>query len=363
MQVDEHGEVAGGQAVAVPGGLGGSAAAEDVDQGEFDLPVGVGDADQDDGAGQVAGVEGLGEGFRAADGVDDDVGAVAVGEGLDAFDGVLLLGVDGVGGAELAGPFEFSVVDVDGDDRRRPGEAGTGDGGVADPAAADDGDGVAAADLAGVDRGAETGHDSAAEQPGDLGFDGRVDLGALPGGDEGFLDEGADAQGRGKFLPGGEGHLLAGVVGVEAVPGFAALAGAAVPAHGAPVEDDEVTGCEVGDAVADGFDDPGGFVAEQEGEVVVDAAFAVVQVGVADPAGLDRHDGFTRPGVGDHDRLDRHRVALLERHDSTNLLRHPCSPPLPGLSSLDSCRACHAPPTVVPGRTPRNSRICRRPGV
>ena len=37
---------------------------------------------------------------------------------------------------------------------------------------------------------------------------------------------------------------------------------------------------------------------EQEGEVVVDTALAVVQVGVADPARLHVDDGLTRPGSG-----------------------------------------------------------------
>ena len=40
---------------------------------------------------------------------------------------------------------------------------------------------------------------------------------------------------------------------------------------------------------------------EQERELVVDAALAVVQVGVAHPARLDLDDGLTRPGVGNDD--------------------------------------------------------------
>ena len=45
----------------------------------------------------------------------------------------------------------------------------------------------------------------------------------------------------------------------------------------------------------------GRLVPEQEREVVVDPAFAVVQVGVADPARLDPHDGLARAGVRDDD--------------------------------------------------------------
>ena len=53
-------------------------------------------------------------------------------------------------------------------------------------------------------------------------------------------------------------------------------------------------GGDLGDALADRLDDAGGLVAEQERELVVDAALAVVQVGVADPAGLDLHHGLAR---------------------------------------------------------------------
>ena len=54
-------------------------------------------------------------------------------------------------------------------------------------------------------------------------------------------------------------------------------------------------GRDLGDAVADRLDDPGRLVAEQERELVVDPAFAVVQVGVAHPARLDDDDGLTGP--------------------------------------------------------------------
>ena len=53
-------------------------------------------------------------------------------------------------------------------------------------------------------------------------------------------------------------------------------------------------GATFGDALADRLDDAGRLVAEQEREVVVDAALAVVQVGVADPAGLDVDDRLAR---------------------------------------------------------------------
>ena len=59
---------------------------------------------------------------------------------------------------------------------------------------------------------------------------------------------------------------------------------------------------------------PGGLVAQQEREVVVDPALAVVQVGVADPAGLDLHHRLARPRVGhvDRDQLDRRALGLRD---------------------------------------------------
>ena len=49
---------------------------------------------------------------------------------------------------------------------------------------------------------------------------------------------------------------------------------------------------------------PGGLVTEQEREVVVDPALAVVQVGVADTARLHADERLAGTGVGDDDRLD-----------------------------------------------------------
>ena len=69
VQVDEHREVSRRQAVAVPAGLQRPAPAEHVDERDVrDLGVGVRDADEDDGAREVAGVEGLLPRLRDADG-------------------------------------------------------------------------------------------------------------------------------------------------------------------------------------------------------------------------------------------------------------------------------------------------------
>ena len=88
---------------------------------------------------------------------------------------------------------------------------------------------------------------------------------------------------------------------------------------------DEVAGRDVGDALTDRLDDARRLVAEQEREVVVDAALAVVQVGVADPAGLHLDDRLARARVGDDDVLERDRRALAPCDDSADGLRHVCS--------------------------------------
>ena len=71
-------------------------------------------------------------------------------------------------------------------------------------------------------------------------------------------------------------------------------------------------GRHVGDVGADRLDDPRGLVAEQEREVVVDRALAVVQVGVAHAARLHGDAHLARPGVGNDD-VDRPRPARPSR--------------------------------------------------
>ena len=81
-------------------------------------------------------------------------------------------------------------------------------------------------------------------------------------------------------------------------------------------------GCDVGDAGADRLDDPRRLVAEEEGEVVVDATLPVVEIGVADAARLHLHERFARPGVGHRDRLDRDRLLLRLRDHCPHFVRH-----------------------------------------
>ena len=130
---------------------------------------------------------------------------------------------------------------------------------------------------------------------------------------EGLVGERADAQRGGQLGAVGQRHLLRGVVGVEAVVRPAALAGPALAADRAPVQDDEVAGLDVGDALADRLDDARGLVAEQERVLVVDAALAVGQVGVTHTAGDDVDHHFTGTGVGDDDVDHLDGLAFLDR--------------------------------------------------
>ena len=227
-----------------------------------------------------------------------------------------------VGGPELVGQLQLAGIEIDGDDLGRAGQAGAGDGGAAHPAAAEDGHRVALADAAGEHGRPQPGHDAAAEQSDRFGAGPAVDLGALAGGHQGLLGEGPDAEGGRQRGAVGQRHLLGGVVGGEAVPGATAAAGPALAADGPPVEDHEVTGRHRGHVGTDGLHHAGRLVAEEKGEVVVDAALAVVEVGVADAAGLDAHQGLARPGVGDENGLQGHRRTLGPGHDASYFVPH-----------------------------------------
>ncbi len=108
-----------------------------------------------------------------------------------------------------------------------------------------------------------------------------------------LVGERPDAQRRGEFGAVGQRHLLFGVEGVEAVGGFAAFAGPALAAHGAPVQDHEVARLNRSDSRSYRFYGARGLVPEQERVFVVDAALAVGQVGVAHAAGDHIDDGLT----------------------------------------------------------------------
>ena len=115
-------------------------------------------------------------------------------------------------------------------------------------------------------------------------------------------------------------------MGREADLGLATQTAPAFTTDGTPVQDDEVARRHLGDTFAHGFDEAGGFVTEQERELVVDPTFAVVQIGVAHAAGLNGHDGLARSGIGDDDGLDRDRRSLFLCNDPTHFLWHASCP-------------------------------------
>ena len=71
---------------------------------------------------------------------------------------------------------------------------------------------------------------------------------------------------------------------------------------------------------------------EEEGELVVDAAVAVGQVGVAHTAGGDLHHHLARTRIRDRDRGDLDGLALGTGNDTSDLLRHVDSS-LPGVGA------------------------------
>jgi len=250
------------------------------------------------------------EHFGATDGLDAHVCAVPLGQRPDRLDRVLFGRVDGVRGPEGQGPFELLWIQVDGDDGAGPDESRSGDRGVADATATEDGDGVIALDVPRVHRGAEPGHHAAAEQPGGFGPGGRVHLGGLSGRDERLLGECADAECGRELGAVGERHLPGRVVGREAVPGPTPATRPTLAADGTPVEHHEVAGRDAGHVGSDRFDDPRRLVAEEVREVIADPALPVVQVGVTDAAGLDVDERLTGPGVRNDDALDAHGRSL-----------------------------------------------------
>ena len=109
----------------------------------------VGDADEADVAAGPAGADGLEHRFLGADGFDDRVGAEAVGEVLDPRDAVVAALGDDVGGAEVEGELLAVLVAAHGDDPLGAELPGGEDAHEPDGAVADDGDGLAGADLGG----------------------------------------------------------------------------------------------------------------------------------------------------------------------------------------------------------------------
>ena len=109
-----------------------------------------------------------------------------------------------------------------------------------------------------------------------------------------------------------QGHLLGGVVGVEADIRPAPQARAALPADRSPVEDDEVARGHIGDSLADLLHHARCFVAQEERKVVAYPPFAVVKIRVAYATGLNSDDGLPRTRIGNYDVL--HSDGFTHRH-------------------------------------------------
>src|SRR5262249_39538395 len=134
----------------------------------------------------------------------------------------------------------------------------------------------------------------------------------------------------------------------------------------------EVAGCNVGDAWSHGLDDARGLVTEQERELIVDAALAVVQVRMAYAARLHRDQHLAGAGVRDEHLLDGDRLALGACDDTAHLVGHGLLPrcrPTAGrrLKRSTVLSAYAAAPRSAGDRSrsrrprPRRSpRLCRR---
>src|SRR5699024_9121534 len=142
---------------------------------------------------------------------------------------------------------------------------------------ADDGDGLAALYLAGIHRSTQAGHHATAHQACGRRVRLRIHLRALTLVDAGLFRERTDAHGERQLVAVGASHLLRCVEGIEAVLRLALLAGTALAAHRAPVEDHIIAHSDVSDVLADLRNYTRSLMAQQEGIVVRNTAIAVGQ--------------------------------------------------------------------------------------
>ena len=204
--------------------------------------------------------------------------ATAVGELDQLVDNRRALGqsgrVDEVGGAELTRPLLLAWVDIDNNDLGGTIGNGTLDDAEANAAGAEDGDLAALLDVGGDGGGAVAGGNAAAEQAGAVHGGLRLHSDDRDVGDDGVLGEGGgaheveDVLATGAEAGGAVGHhtLALGGADLAAKVGLAGLAELALLALGGVESDDVVAGLHVGDALADGLDDTGTLVSEDDGE-------------------------------------------------------------------------------------------------
>ncbi len=247
----------------------------------------------------------------------NDCSAVCLSDGLEGvvhaaarhlshrLDGVILLGVHHVGGAELARQVQLAVQGVDGNDPGSAGNGGPVDGREPDAATADHGDGAARLNLGGVNDGSDPGRHAAADEGGPIQRHVLPDLrdGVLV--DEHVLGE----RGQVEELPDVlvafvqalrlvHGPLQLGFLAQRHVAGQAVLA---VAAECRQARDHVIARLDVVDVAAHRLHDAGGLVTEHGWQGIRIGAVLEVQVRMA-------HAGRHRT----HQHLPWARVAVLD---------------------------------------------------
>ncbi len=193
---------------------------------------------------------------------------------------------------------QLGRVAVDGDQARGAGDHGAHDARQADAAEADDRDARAGRDTRGLEHGADTGRDAAADERGG----GRV--GAIGEGDrrgrghDGCLGHGRDGAVGADLLPGvvatERGLAIEQGVSVRrrvgARPDLAPTTGAAHAARDEPRQRNELADTGRRHARTDGLDDAGALVAHDDRRRAIPLPVADVEVGVAHPRGQHPHE-------------------------------------------------------------------------
>ena len=306
MEVDDSREIDSWAHGAVQGSFQGLLCVQELV--DVDARAGVGAADSGDhtGASFSGCIKCLLNGFWKSDGLESEVRAEAVSELFDCCDGICVGGVDEVGCAEVFGVRLFRGNGVNGDDFDGTDHARALNDVESDSAAAEDGDGRAGADLCGMGDGSQSGDDAATDERGvfvgDVAFDandGRFRHAAegAEGGDSGVVPDGGAAEGMEScFTVGhetGEAHGCAELAkgGAAELTVFTAAAG------GAPDGPYSVAGLDAGYARANGFDDAGAFVSEDDGARHGQVAFHHVKVTVTDAGCFHSHEHLSGSGI------------------------------------------------------------------
>ena len=241
--------------------------------------------------------------------------------------GVLVGGVNGVGGAEAHGELQLGLADVHGDDLACVGQGGAHDDVEAHAAAADDGDGAAGLDLGAVEGRADAGGDGAADHGGLVHGDGVGDRHDAGFGEDGVLSEaghlahvvdvlavGVEAGGAVQQVgAGGRVEVTEVAVSLEA--------GAAASAGGHEGEDDLVAFGGQGDAGAGLDDGAGALVSEDDGDGDGGVAVHEVAVAAADAGGTDLHQDLAGLRLIEVNLADIERLTNFPQNGSFNLHR------------------------------------------